>query len=138
MKGGDLLLEQLQRVIDWDINHIELFYNLMKIIPGLWLDLDKIYKTFLLMKVDNGLHFVEILEKLLEVPSKGFHDRPYESLEKHSLVSKELKNSFEVTKTERFKEDPDFAIYNKRFNCLNEEEKLKYQVKLIQQIIGTP
>lgn len=138
MKAGDLLLEQLKRVIDWDINHLELFYNLMKIIPGLWLDLDKIYKTFLLMKVDNGLHFVEIIEKLMDVPVKGFHDRPHETLERHSLVSKELKNSFEVTKTETFKEDPDFAIYNKRFSSLNEEEKLKYQVKLIQQIIGNP
>ena len=138
MKAGDILLEQLKRVIDWDINHLELFQNLMKIISGFWLDLDKIYKTFLLMKVDNGLQFVEILEKLLDVPTKRFHDVPFEPPEMHSVVLKELKNSFEATKTEAFKDNADFAIYNKRFKCLNEEEKLKYQVKLIQQIMETP
>lgn len=135
MKAGDILLEQFKRVFNWDINHLELFHNLMKIIPGLWLDLNKIYKTFLLLKVDNGLHFVEILEKVSEVPVRGIHDRTYEASEKHSLVLKELKNSYEVTKTETFKEDPDYAVYNKRFNSLNEEDKLKYQVKLIQQIL---
>ena len=88
MKAGDVLLEQFKRVIDWDINHLELFHNLMKIVPGLWLDLNKIYKTFLLMKVDNGLHFVDILEKVAEFPVKGFHDRPFEGSEKHSLVLK--------------------------------------------------
>lgn len=90
------------------------------------------------MKVDHGLQFVEILEKLMDVPAKGFHERPFDSLEKNSVVLKELKNSLEVTKTKAFKEDADFAIYNKRFKCLNEEEKLKYQVKLIKQLMETP
>lgn len=45
---------------------------------------------------------------------------------------------YKVTQNDVHKEDPDYALYNKRFNCLNTEEKIRYKLKLLKQLATVP
>lgn len=72
-KVSSLILEQLKKVTTWNIDHMHLFHNFTQISKFFWLDISKFYSNLILTKIENGLHFLEIYEKLSEIPVKGMH-----------------------------------------------------------------
>lgn len=127
------IMEQLKKVTNWNIDHDKLFKELINISLFLEIDVKVIYKMIILDKIENGLTFIEIYSKL---------SRPSMRMDIPSLPEKNMvqvfQNCYKVTRNDVHKEDPDYAIYNKRYNCLNNEDKLKYRLKLLKQLMAIP
>jgi hypothetical protein len=87
----------------------------------------------ILDKIENGLTFIETYAKF---PKSSMRmDGP--SLPEKNMIQV-FQNCYKVTRNDVHKEDPDYTLYNKRFNCLNNEEKIKYRLKLLKQLMAIP
>lgn len=92
-----------------------------------------VYRIVILDKIENGLIFMETYEKVAKLSTRM--DGP-------SIAEKNMtaifQRCYKVTRNDVHKEDPDYALYNKRFNCLNDEEKIRYRLKLLKQLAAVP
>lgn len=100
-----------------------LFIQLWKISKSIRLDIGKLYGNVLIEKVNHGLHMLEIMSEL-PVTTR---------VDKGPLLRKEITKSYEALKSYTG-QISEWTIYKQRFIVLNDEERLKYRIKLMKKL----
>lgn len=97
------------------------------------IDVRAVYRIVILDKIENGLTFIEMYEKVAKLSTRM--DSP--SIAEKNMIQV-FQRCYKVTRNDVHKEDADYLLYNKRFNCLNNEEKIRYKLKLLKQLAAVP
>jgi hypothetical protein len=98
-------LQQIRKIADWsNIDHLQLYKDLAAIAEFTQIDLNKIYKSFIFAKIENGLIFIELFGKISQSSKRprgmvGMGDPSTSGI---------LQNCYKVLTTDIHKEDPKY------------------------------